>query len=532
MTEAEFKELKSEFDKNKRSIEVPLDKIIEQIKIFEKGIPYLKLLRPCTISDGIKVIDEKMEYKGLVSLFSDAVEEGRVSKFVPASGAASRMFKSIQVVLAKHDEITRSILEEGAGKNDKDCISVLKFIDNIEKFAFFDELKETMTDNGLDFDESYQKKVYTQIIKSILDEEGLNYLNQPKGSILFHKYPNEARTAFEEHLIETINYTKINDSPVKIHFTIVPEHRGLVNSIIGHAIAHKTLGSEINVSYSYQKSATDTIAVTIDNKPFKDDDGNLVFRPAGHGALLENLNDLLGDIVFIKNIDNIVPDHLRNTTILYKKLLGGYLIKLQNKLFTYLRALESEDISPSTLNSIKKFASDELLIDFTEDFKSLSTSLAINVLKDKLNRPIRVCGMVKNEGEPGGGPFWVEEGDGLASLQIVEKTQIDLNNPGQIEILNASIHFNPVDLVCGLRDYRGLQFDLHKFSDPDRGLIVTKSKDGRDLKALELPGLWNGSMAGWITIFVEVPSITFNPVKEINDLLREEHQPPEPENNT
>ncbi|MFV1977001.1 MAG: DUF4301 family protein, partial [Candidatus Scalindua sp.] len=329
-------------------------------------------------------------------------------------------------------------------------------------------------------------------------------------------------------LVESIHYAKAEEKPAKVHFTISPEFRDMIDSIVKPAIEkHKKAGNNIQVSYSYQKRSTDTIAVTIDNKPFKDAEGNLVFRPAGHGALIENLNDLKGDIVLIKNIDNLVTDHFKSTTYLYKKLLAGYLIRLQNKIFTYLRALESEDISFSTINSIKKFAESELLISFDADFENSDAALQTKLLREKLNRPIRVCGMVKNEGESGGGPFWVRDEDGSVSLQIVEKTQIDLNNEEQRKILESSTYFNPVDIVCGVRDYKGNPFYLRRYTNPETGLITIKSKDGRELKALELPGLWNGSMAKWITVFVKVPMITFNPVKEVNDLLKKEHQPPE-----
>lgn len=526
MTESEIIQLRKEYERNTHSVEVSFKKILKQISIFEKSIPYIKVVRPCKIGDGIREIEKEGEYDELVNIFRQELDEGRVSRFVPASGAASRMFKRLQSVSKKFIDVNRSVLEKGAASNDSDCSSVLEFFKNIKKFAFYDELKETMTEDKTNLETLLQENKYGEIINYVLDSKGLNYLNQPKGCVLFHKYPDESRTAFEEHLLETHGYAKGDNSPAKIHFTISVESGGLVSSIISHALGRKSLGNEIKVSYSFQKKSTDTIAVTLQNKPVTDNRGDLVFRPAGHGALIENLNDMKGDIVFIKNIDNIAAEHVRKPTYMYKELLGGYLLRLQSKLFTYLRALELEDISAYTINSIKKFAESELLIRFNDDFNSLNTSLAIKVLVEKLNRPIRVCGMVKNEGEPGGGPFWVEEEDGSTSLQIVEKSQIDLNNPDQLEVLKSSTHFNPVDLVCGVRDYNGNPFDLLQFTNPDSGLITTKSLDGNEIKALELPGLWNGGMAKWITIFVKVPLITFNPVKEVNDLLKKEHQPP------
>jgi len=528
MNKDEIEQLKIDYEKQKENIKVPFEKILNQMETFEKGIPFLKLVRPCTIGDGLNVIDEDEDYEDLISIFQDAIENERIIKFVPASGAATRMFKKQLSVLNKFNDVKRYVLKEAVSHNDEDSIAVLEFVDNIDRFAFYPDLKFEMGEDGYDCESLLSEGNYTEILKYTLESDGLNYLNQPKGSIKFHFYPVGARTAFEEHLIEALHYAKAEEKPAKIHFTISPEHVGLINSIVKPAIEHhKKEGNIILVSYSYQKPSTDTIAVTSDNQPFKDDEGNLVFRPAGHGALLENLNDLKGDIILIKNIDNLVIEHLQGTTYLYKKLLTGYLIRLQNKIFTYMRALESDDISLSTINSIKQFAESELLSQFDESFNSLTTELQIIKLKEKFNRPIRVCGMVKNEGEPGGGPFWVKDEDGTVSLQIVEKTQIDLINEGQKEILEASTHFNPVDIVCGVRDYKGNPFNLLKYTNPGTGLITIKSKEGKELKALELPGLWNGSMANWITVFVKVPMITFNPVKEVNDLLKKEHQPPE-----
>ena len=356
--------------------------------------------------------------------------------------------------------------------------------------------------------------------------KGLNYAHHPKGSIKFHHYPDSSRTALEEHLIEALNYAKDDNNIARIHFTISPEQSELVRAIIDRAKKqHKENGYSIDVTYSYQKPSTDTIAVTINNKPFTDKDGELVFRPAGHGALLENLNDLKGDIIFIKNIDNIVPDHLREETYRFKKILAGYLIELKSKIDSYLNQLEQTPVNDSLIPEILEFAANKLSIYFKSNFSSLSKEEKVKILFEKLNRPLRVCGMVKNEGHAGGGPFWVEEKDGSVSLQIVEKTQIDLEDESQRKILESSTHFNPVDLVCAVKDYRGKPFNLLKFTNPDSGLITVKSKEGKELKALELPGLWNGSMAKWITVFVEVPKITFNPVKEVNDLLWKEHQP-------
>jgi hypothetical protein len=525
MTEKQIAQLCDDYKKEKDRIDTPLEKIIEQIKTFEKGIPYLKLVRPCTKGDGITLIDEDL-FEVLISEYQLAVDEGRITKFVPASGAASRMFKKLQTVLVNSNEIKRDSLESAASNEDADSKAVLEFVDNLKRFAFYSDLKEKMTEDGLDIEVLLNEKNYFEILKYTLEPDGLNYVNQPKGSIKFHNYPDGSRTAFEEHLQETIDYAMGRDKTAKVHFTISPEYRELANLIINRAIEnHQNAGNEIEVSFSYQKTSTDTIAVTKENIPFKDAEGNLVSRPAGHGALLENLNDLNGDIIVIKNIDNIVPDQWRKTTILYKKVLAGFLISLQNKIFSYLNNLDKEKNSPSTINSIFDFAKSELSLYFDENFLSLTTPKQIQILKEKLNVPVRVCGMVKDEGHAGGGPFWVKDTEGIISPQIVEMTQIDCDDKEQLRIMEKATHFNPVDLVCGVRDYKGREFNLLEYIDPDSGLITTKSKDGKELKALELPGLWNGSMAKWITVFVEVPRITFNPVKEVNDLLRKEHQP-------
>lgn len=525
MTEQQIKQLRSDYEKEKDKIATPLEKIIEQIKSFEKGVPYQKLIRPCTKGDGIMVIDEDY-FEDLISDYQLAVDNGRITKFVPASGAASRMFKKLQSVFVNFGEISRKILRNKASEGDVDSKAVLEFIDNLKRFAFYSDLKDKMEENGLEIEKLLNEGNYNDILRYTLESNGLNYVNQPKGSIIFHSYPDGSRTAFEEHIYETIDYAMGKDKKAKVHFTVSPEFRDLANRIVNRAVEKlKKNGINIDVSFSYQKTSTDTIAVTEDNVPFKDTEGNLVFRPAGHGALLENLNDINGDIIVIKNIDNIVPAQWRKTTNLYKKVLCGYLISLQNKIFNYLNELDKANITQTTINKIKSFANIDLSIYFDENFKSLSVSNQTHLLKEKLNVPIRVCGMVKNEGHAGGGPFWVEGVDGNISLQIVEMIQIDADDEKQLRILKKSTHFNPVDLVCGVRNYKGKQFNLLEYTDPSSGLITTKSKDGRELKALELPGLWNGSMAKWITVFVEVPRITFNPVKEVNDLLKKEHQP-------
>jgi len=525
MTEQQKEQLREDYEKEIDEIDTPFETIIDQIETFENGVPYLKLVRPCTKGDGITLIEEDL-FEELISEYQLVVDTGRITKFVPASGAASRMFKKLLTVFVNNVEIRSKSLESAESNNDADNKAVLEFVDNLKRFAFYSDLKEKMRENGLDIEVILEEKNYSEILKYTLESDGLNYVNQPKGSIKFHNYPDGDRTAFEEHLQETIDYAMGKDNSAKIHFTVSPEFSGLANMIVKRAVDnHRNVGKNIEVSFSYQKTSTNTIAVTEENIPFKDEEGKLVFRPAGHGALLENLNDLNGDIIFIKNIDNIVPDHWRKTTILYKKILAGYLISLQNKIFNYLIEINKGVLSQADIYSIYNFAKSDISIYFDENFKALKLQDQTKCLHDKLNLPIRVCGMVKNEGHAGGGPFWVRGTDGNNSLQIVEMSQIDVDDKEQLGIMEKATHFNPVDLVCGVRDYRGKQFNLLEFTNPNSGLITTKSKDGKELKALELPGLWNGSMAKWITVFVEVPRITFNPVKEVNDLLRKEHQP-------
>jgi hypothetical protein len=343
----------------------------------------------------------------------------------------------------------------------------------------------------------------------------------------FHAYSNENRFAIEEHLVEATNYCTNEDRVAKVHFTISPEHRNKFDEVISEIVPkfEARFNIRYDIRFSEQKPSTDTIAVDMENKPFRNNDGTLLFRPGGHGALIENLNDLDEDIIFVKNIDNIVPDRLRDETYRYKKAIGGLLMQLQEKSFDYLDLLDGGNLEADELEEMREFASHSLMIDIPDAYDGYSEMEKIDFLFTKLNRPMRVCGMVKNEGEPGGGPFWVKNTEGEISLQIVESSQMNLKEPGQVEIVSKATHFNPVDLVCSKYNFEGIKFDLNEYIDPATGFISIKSKDGRDLKALELPGLWNGAMADWITIFVETPLITFNPVKTVNDLLRPQHQP-------
>jgi hypothetical protein len=524
MNKEERQGLKNEL-LNKENLHLPIETIINQIEIFERGIPYLKLLKPCLINDGIKVIPEG-EKKDYINLFLHALDEGRAIKFVPASGAATRMFKKQLSVIINNSKVNFQNLREDALRSDEDSIATIQFVENINSFAFYEELKALSAKQGKKLNHLISNGDVSTIVRLVADEEGLNYSNLPKGSILFHSYSEGARTAFEEHLVEAMNYSAGKDKVVKVHFTISPEHEKDVKELF-HTLIKKysTEDWKFDIGFSFQGTSTDTVSVTFENKLFRDKEGKIVFRPGGHGALLKNLNDLKADIILIKNIDNIVPDYLKGETYNYKKILGGYLIDLQKRMFNFLRNWDDVGSDESFINDILKFVDKEFGINLTQNLNSKNLSEKKKYLFDFLNRPIRVCGMVKKEGHPGGGPYWVIDKDGNISKQIVETTQVDLSDKNQLKILDEATHFSPVDFVCGVRDYLGNNFDLQNYSNPETGLITKKSKDGKELKALELPGLWNGGMYHWLTVFVEVPKITFNPVKEINDLLKPEHQP-------
>lgn len=501
------------------------EKVISQIEIFKKGFPFTILDRPCLFGDGIIQIEKEI-YEKLLGLFHEAESKGRITKFVPASGAATRMFKVLQSFNNKYSSVNSHQVFEKSLEGDPEYKEIEKFIKGIRNFAFFDDLKNVMLNRGINIREKIDNGELKEIITLLLNPPGLNYSNLPKGLLKFHNYSDGNRTAFEEHIVEGANYAKDKNGKVRLHFTVSPEYLKLSEEHI-NSVKDKYEGffnASYEISYSIQKPETDTIAVDLENNPFRNKDGSLVFRPAGHGALIENLNDLKADIIFIKNIDNVVPDYLKETTYLYKKLLGGFLLKIQEKIFNCIKNLTSININQEKIDEYLSFLENELYIFIPQEIISSSYEKKKEFILLKLNRPIRVCGIVKNTGEPGGGPFWVKHTDGTLSLQLVETSQIDIKSEQQKNILNNSTHFSPVDIVCSVRNSEGKAFNLPDFVDPETGFISIKSKDGKDLKALELPGLWNGAMSNWNTFFVEVPLITFNPVKTINDLLRKEHQ--------
>ncbi|WP_455612594.1 DUF4301 family protein, partial [Bacteroides sp.] len=435
-----------------------------------------------------------------------------VVKFVPASGAASRMFKNLFEFLGADYDAPETKFEK-------------TFFEQIEKFAFYDDLNAACEKmSGKDISALVSEGNYKAVVAALLEAAGLNYGALPKGLLKFHRYEDGNRTPLEEHLVEGALYAANKNGKVNVHFTVSPEHRRLFEALVADkaAVYAKKYGVDYNVTFSEQKPSTDTIAADMDNQPFRDN-GKLLFRPGGHGALIENLNDLDADVIFIKNIDNVVPDKLKGDTVLYKKLIAGVLVALQQKAFAYLELLDSGRYTHEQVIEILQFLQKKLFCKNPET-KNLEDAELVLYLKEKLNRPMRVCGMVKNVGEPGGGPFLAYNSDGTISLQILESSQIDMDDPEKKEMFEKGTHFNPVDLVCAVRDYKGHKFDLVNFVDKATGFISYKSKNGKDLKALELPGLWNGAMSDWNTVFVEVPLSTFNPVKTVNDLLRDQHQ--------
>lgn len=488
--------------------------IAEQLACFEKGFPYLKLFAAASTDNGGILAMNTEEQQQYLDAW-DAYKKGdkKVVKFVPASGAASRMFKNMFEFLHAPYDVPTTDFEK-------------KFFDHIHDFAFYNDLNAACLDNnGKSIDALLADQQYKAIAGNLLEAAGLNYGALPKGLLKFHRYTDGVRTPVEEHLVEGARYAAGKTGEVNVHFTVSAEHRDLFQQLIDAKLkeyeAH--FGVRYHVSFSVQKPSTDTIAADMSNHPFRDEQGHLVFRPGGHGALIENLNDLDADIVFIKNIDNVVPDRLKEDTVTYKKLLAGVLVSLQKQAFEYLELLDGGHYSHDQLETIIRFVQQQLHCR-RSDLKHLEDAELVIYLRKKLNRPMRVCGMVKNVGEPGGGPFLAYNSDGTVSLQILESSQIDMKDAEKKAMFEQGTHFNPVDLVCAIRDYKGHKFDLPKYVDKATGFISYKSKNGKDLKALELPGLWNGSMSDWNTVFVEVPLTTFNPVKTVNDLLRTQHQ--------
>ena len=490
------------------------EKLNKQLACFASGFPYLKLHAAASIGKGIMQPDAEAQAAYLKAWDAYTQEAGhRIVKFVPASGAASRMFKNMFAFADADYDVPTTDFEKA-------------FFTNIHSAAFYGALNEACKRlHHKDIDALMAEGSFKAVVRAMLEPEGLNYGALPKGLLLFHNYPEGPRTPLEEHLVEGALYARENDGTVHVHFTVSPEHRALFEALVKEKapIYAAKYGVTYDVSFSEQKPSTDTVAANPDNTPFRQKDGSLLFRPGGHGALIENLNDIEADVVFVKNIDNVVPDRLKDDTVTYKKLIAGILVTLQQQAFAYLQNLDSGHYTMDDLREMLQFVQKQLCCKNPETKLLEDTELAI-YLRQKLNRPMRVCGMVRNVGEPGGGPFLAYNADGTISLQILESSQIDMNDPEKKAMFEQGTHFNPVDLVCAVRNYKGEDFHLPDFVDPQTGFISHKSKDGKELKALELPGLWNGAMSNWNTVFVEVPLSTFNPVKTVNDLFREQHQ--------
>ncbi|MDT0538390.1 DUF4301 family protein [Croceitalea sp. P059] len=495
---------------------ITTEKVEDQIATFNEGIPFVDLEKAAVVGEGIMRCSEE-EQKEFISFFENNKEELSLLKFVPASGAASRMFKAMFNFIDLYNPQQESLASYIDRTND---IDVKRFVDGMKQFPFYNLIMNRLSgDNISDGEQAFN------FVKEMLTEQGLNYGFFPKGLLPFHEYESESATPFEEHLKEAALYAKTKEE-ANLHFTISEQHDAMFKKEEQANTPKISTRTKTNfkITYSNQKSSTDTLAVSMDNSPFRNSDGSILFRPGGHGALIENLNDQDADIIFIKNIDNVVVDANLSAVADSKKMLAGILLKLQSKTFEFASFLESEAITEAKEQEIISFLTEKLNVGFSMDYKQLSIDEKAIFLKAQLNRPIRVCGMVKNEGEPGGGPFFIKDKRGNISLQIIESAQIDMDNPSQVSILKNSTHFNPVDLVCAVRNHKGDKFDLLNFVDTKQGFITGKTKEGKELKALELPGLWNGAMAFWNTIFVEVPLVTFNPVKTVNDLLKPSHQ--------
>ena len=488
------------------------EKLAEELQMLANGFPFLKIEVPATPGNGIFVLNEQLEEQS-ANLWNEYLDKGgKVLKMVPASGAASRMFKDLF-----------SFVNGKKEKPDNDFMK--KFFEEIEDFAFFPVLNAMcMKLYGLSIQSLIKEKRYKDIVKALIDKEGMNYGQLPKALLRFHKVPGTSRTAIEEHLAEGAQYAAGKDGKVHVHFTVSEDHMPLVEEKFEESTGK--LQHEYDVTFdlttSVQKPSTDTVAANLDGTPYREN-GALFFRPGGHGALIENLNDLDADVIDIKNIDNVVPDARREDTIKYKKIIGGVLVGVKQKADNYCKVLSKGIPSDDVLAEMLEFLHKVLCITH-DNTAEMDSAAKAEYIYSKLNRPMRVCGMVKNEGEPGGGPFLAYNPDGTVSPQILESTQIDPDNKEAKKMLKESTHFNPVDLVVSTKDWEGKKFNLPDYVDKATGFISLKSREGVEIKALELPGLWNGAMSDWNTILVEVPVSTFNPVKTVNDLLRPSHQ--------
>ena len=490
---------------------IPIDEINRQIKHFRDGFPPADITMTATPGKGIICLSEgeEIHYK---DVYLTNCPDFKITRFIPASGAASRMFKALFGAMEKLGKKTPEQQLNWITKKKE----IKRFFKKLEGYPFYEDLDATGEDQPV------------ELLRKLLGEEGLNYGSKPKGLLKFHKYSTkDRRTALEEHVREAVKYCVTRKNEVKIHLTVSPHHLDDFQTEAARILPgiEKETGLHIDLSFSFQKPETDTIAVDLSNDPFRTSDGNLLFRPGGHGALIRNLDALDSDLVFISNIDNVAPDRNKNIRVHYKQVLGGVLLEIRSKVFYYLHELTSnEKLEKTRMDNMVIFLHDRLGIAIPEMLESWDAPELRQWLIGTMNRPIRVCGMVRNEGEPGGGPFYVQSESGEISLQIVESSQIDMEDNTKKAIVMESTHFNPVDLVCSIRDFQGNKFRLTRYVDQNTGFISEKSLGGQTLKALELPGLWNGAMARWLTLFVEVPVETFSPVKTVFDLMRREHR--------
>lgn len=499
--------------------DIKAEAIDRQLENFRKGFEPVCLSEPATVGNGILRIPEEEEER-LLDNYARASAQLDLVKMVPASGSATRMFKELYAFLDSYHGTLEEFLQfvQTKGTN-----TMHYFFEKMDELPFYTRLSAALWNDGKDIAKMIAKREYNEILRYILTDAGLNYGNTPKGLVDFHIYRDFVRTAFDEHIVEGALYAN-DGQTAKLHFTVAEEYLPLFKERLKKVtkVFEKMFHIKYEVTFSIQKPSTDTVSIDARGELLRDGDGKIVFRPGGHGALIYNLDELKADIIFIKNIDNVIPDRAKADTVKYKKLLAGLLVELQQKIFGYLALLDKKP-TDEQLQEMDAFLG---TIGYKEAagkcFKDRKDH--IKHLRNLLDRPIRVCGMVKNEGEPGGGPFWVKGKDGSARLMIAESAQIDLQKPEQKNIFDASTHFNPVDLVCGVKNYKGKKFDLEKFIDPAQGFITDKSYKGQDIRVQELPGLWNGAMANWITVFAEVPLTTFTPVKTVFDLFRFEHR--------
>lgn len=506
--------------------EISSESFLNQIDQLNNGSLYVDLIRPALLHDGIKIIS-KNEKEKMISIFSQRKNSYKIVKFIPASGAATRMFKTLINVknMIKNNQFPHTDNSLDSSEN-IDRSEFKTFLNGLylNKFAFTEDINSIIAKKNVSITELINKKEYLKIIEIILDKKGINYADTPKALVKFHKYKDAGITPLEEHILETCLYME-GEKPF-IHFSISYKFKLRILDFLQKSVGRFAQTSRyFSYEISFQKKSTDTIAINTQGDPVLTPEGELLFRPGGHGSLIHNLNELEADIVFIKNIDNILTRDRSQSSIEYKMVMGGILIETREIIFRYLNLLPKIKKDSEIINDIYCYSKDILNIFFQKDFLDLNVEKKKEILINKLNRPLRICGMVENKGEPGGGPFWIRNRDGDESLQIVEKAQIDINNKEQAGILKNSKYFNPVDIVCSITDFNGEKFNLPDFSDNQKYFVSEKYYNSENIRILEHPGLWNGAMEKWITIFIEIPVETFNPVKSVNDLLKENHQP-------